>query len=342
MRNRVPLIALLPAAALGLMVSCVSSRHEATPVATRALVWPPPPDAPRIRYEKSISNPADIGRSPSTWKRVAGFFTGEAAERKSLVKPFGIALDEAGNLCLTDTGNNSVCYIDFERKQWTRWQGVGKARFACPVAIARRNGVFYVADSELGKVIAFGENGHEVFTIAAPLQRPAGLATSGDSLVVADSLAHAIFVFDLRGKLRFGFGRRGTAAGEFNFPTHVSADSFGHLLVTDSLNSRIQVFDSNGTFVSQIGSSGDAPGHFGRPKGVAADTLGHIYVLDAVYDTVQIFDLSGQLLLHWGEGGAGPGQFGLPSGIAIGTNNQIYVTDGYNRRVQIFKYVGEQ
>ncbi len=327
---------------LALLVSCKSPRTEQHREQATTLVWPPPPDEPRIRYLKSISNPGDIGRPPSAWKRGFGFLVGESAERETLLKPLGVALDEAGNLCLTDTGNNTVCHLDLAGRRWRHWSSAGNKPFASPVAVARRGGVFYLADSETGRVVAFGDNGREVFTIASPLQRPAGLTLSGDSLVVADSQAHAVFVFDLRGQLRFKFGKRGSGPSEFNFPTHVAADNHGHLFVTDSLNSRIQVFDTDGKFISQIGSSGDTPGHFGRPKGVAVDTFGHVYVVDAVFDNVQVFDLSGQLLLSWGEGGSGPGTFGVPAGIAIGLDNVIYVADSYNRRIQVFKYVGQQ
>ncbi len=324
-----------------LVVSCVSHQPETTLASVSGRVWPPPPDAPRIRYVRSIAGPADIGHAPSAWKRLGNFITGERGERERLQKPFGVALDESGNLCVTDTGNHTVCYCNFAGKHWQLWQGLGKTNFVSPVAMVRRNGIFYIADSEPGKVFAFGADGREVFTISAPLQRPAGLTISGDSLAVADSQAHAIFIFDLRGRLRFQFGRRGTGPGEFNFPTHVAADNQGRLLVTDSLNSRIQVFDAAGKFLSQIGSAGDTPGHFGRPKGVAADSFGHIYVADAVFDNLQVFDLSGHLLMTLGQGGTEPGEFGLPAGIAIGTDNQIYVADSYNHRVQVFKYIGE-
>ena len=325
-----------------LLGSCASPKHSAEPPVTSALVWPQPPDEPRVRYVKSISSPPDIGRSPSAWKRALSLITGGSGERQTLMKPFGVALDESGNLCVSDTGNNTVCYCDLARKQWRSWDSVGKTRFASPVAVARKDSLFYIADSELGKVFTFDESGREFLTISTPLQRPAGLALVKDSIFVADSMAHAIFVFDLGGHLRFQFGKRGEGPGEFNCPTHVAADNQGHLLVTDSLNSRVQIFDLSGKFIAQIGSAGDAPGHFGRPKGVAADTFGHIYVVDAVYDNVQVFDSSGQLLLNWGEGGTNPGQFGVPAGIAIGPDNQIYVADSYNRRVQVFKYVGQQ
>jgi|ERR1051325_7397082 DNA-binding beta-propeller fold protein YncE len=334
---------LLPFALVWLAVSCAGPKLD-TPeaVETARPVWPPAPDQPRIRYVRSIATPADLGRSPGGFKRVLSAITGETGERERFSKPFGLTLDEKGNLCLTDMGNNAVYYCDLGRKQWRRWLGAGKRPFGSPVAMGRRDGTFYVADSGLGHLSAFTEDGRESFTISSPLQRPAGLAVTADSLIVADSQAHAIFVFDLRGRMRFRFGRRGTGPGEFNYPTHVATDKEGHVLITDSLNGRVQVFDAAGKFIAQIGTAGDAPGSFGRPKGVAADTFGHIYVVDAMFDNVQIFDLKGRLLLGWGEGGTKPGQFGVPAGIAIGPDNRIYVADSYNRRVQVFEYIGEE
>src|SRR5437870_284512 len=114
-------LALALLALAGVAISCVSAKHEASVQSIPSPVWPPRPEAPRIRYVKSIASPADIGRSPSRWKRVVRFITGDSGERENLSKPFGVALDEAGNLCLTDTGNNTVCYCDLARRQWRRW-----------------------------------------------------------------------------------------------------------------------------------------------------------------------------------------------------------------------------
>jgi DNA-binding beta-propeller fold protein YncE len=334
------------AAAAGILTllwsSCSSPQPQPATAKSPLPVWPPPPDSPRIKYVRSISGPADIGQRPPVFKRVAGFLTGASNTRGGLVKPFGVALDEAGNLCIADTGTGSVCFCNLGRHEWRQWEAIGDIRFRSPVAVARRDGCFYVADSELGKVLAFGEDGRQRWVAAGPLQRPAGLALGKDSLFVADSQAHAIFRFDLRGNLRSQFGRRGIGPGEFNFPTHIACDSKGRLLVTDSLNSRVQVFDSEGTFLSQIGSAGDTSGHFSRPKGVAVDSLGHVYVVDALFDNIQVFDGEGRLLLSLGAAGTGPGEFGLPAGIAIGADNQIYVADSYNRRIQVLAYMGEQ
>lgn len=330
----------LPLALAILSTSCVTSGREVKPKTPSPIVWPTPPDAPRISWLRNISTPGDVGMTPSTWNKVVGFVTGESPEHQNLDKPFGITVDETGTVYVTDTGNNSVICLDLNHKEWRRWRTAGKTRFLAPVSLARRQGVFYVADSELAQVLAFNDKGDEIFTVSKPLQRPTGVALNGELLFVVDSQLHAVLAFDLGGKLKFQFGTRGTAPGEFNYPTHINSDSAGHLLVTDAMNSRVQVFDAKGTFISQIGKAGDVPGHFGRPKGVAVDGFGHVYVVDAMFDNIQIFDLSGKLLLNFGEGGTKPGQFGVPAGIAVGPDNKIYVADSYNHRVQVFQYIG--
>ena len=305
------------------------------------LVWPAPPDLPRISYVRSISRPADFGIKVSALGRIGRWLTGSDKGNEALVKPFGIALDENDNLCLTDTGTATVCYYDRLRKKSLRWAKVGNIRFVAPVAIAKQHGIFYVADSGLGEVLAFNENGKVQQQITNHLERPVGLAVCNDQLYVADSQRHAIVVFDLAGRYRAEFGHRGEGPGEFNFPTHLAVDSAGNLYVTDSMNGRVQVFDGAGKFQRQIGSLGDGPGSFSRPKGLALDSLGHLYVVDALFDNFQIFDESGRLLLNLGEMGPDPGQFWLPNGITISHTNEILVADSYNRRVQVFKYIGQ-
>jgi DNA-binding beta-propeller fold protein YncE len=324
------------------LVSCAGRGTRPATESPPAAVWPAPPDEPRIAYVQDLRGPRDVGQNPSVFRSFANWITGDTGESLKLTKPFAIALDETGNLCVTDTDDRLVCYADFARKQWRRYDGVGKTKFASPVAVARRNGIFYVADSALAKVFAFNETGQPVFEISAPLTRPVGLAIAGESLYVVDSQAHAVFVFGLDGKFQFQFGRRGTGPGEFNFPTCAADDGHGHLFVADTMNSRVQTFDLRGKFLQQFGSNGDTAGHFARPKGVAADAAGHIYVVDALLDSFQIFTADGQLLLNVGQRGDGPGGFGLPSGIAIGADNRIFVADPFNHRVQVFKYIGQQ
>jgi sugar lactone lactonase YvrE len=335
-------IALLAIVGFPAILAGCARMHSPAPItqASPARVWPAPPETPRIAYVQSFSTPADFGVKASALTRFGHWITGSGNTSDALRKPFGIALDENENLCLTDTGANAVCYYEQKSRKWRQWSKVGQVRFLSPVAIAKRNGTFFVADSTLGKIVAFAEDGKLSFQITNHLERPCAVAILGERLFVADSLRHCICIFDLHGQFQKQFGARGLGKGQFNFPTHLAVNQAGALYVTDSLNSRVQIFSAEGDYQGEIGKLGDAPGHFGRPKGIAVDNGGRIYALDAAFDNLQIFDRDGHLLLALGETGSQPGQFWLANGIAITRENKIFVADSYNRRIQTFRDVG--
>jgi hypothetical protein len=329
----------LALAALSL-AGCASNPPATSP--PEPLVWPAAPEAPRIAYVRSIERPADVGIRPSRFSRAINWIIGTEKGDEPLVKPFGIALDEQDNVCLTDTATKAVIFYDRSAKTWQRWDTIGAIKLVSPVAIAKRNGTIFVADSGLSSVLAFNTKGKLLFQISNHLERPCALAIETNRLFVVDSQRHCVAIFDLTGHYQSEFGKRGTGEGEFNFPTHISTDAAGNLYVTDSINSRVQVFDGSGKFLRQLGAAGDSGGSFSRPKGVAVDRLDHVYVVDGMFDNIQIFDRENHFLLNVGDEGRGPGQFWLPNGIAIGRTNEIFVSDCYNRRIQVFQYVGQQ
>jgi DNA-binding beta-propeller fold protein YncE len=307
-----------------------------------AIVWPAPPETARIAYVQSVMRPSDLGIKRSAIGRVVNWITGADKGDETLVKPFALGLDESDNLCLTDTGSRSVSFYDRQARKWHQWRKIGKIAFSSPVAVDKVGNTIYVADSALGMIIGFDVKGRLLFATTNHLDRPSGLVVRGSQILVADSHRHAISRFDLAGQFVGEFGRRGTGAGEFNFPTHLALDATNHLWVTDSMNGRVQVFDEQGNFKKQIGSIGGGFGQFSRPKGIGLDPAGRLYVVDAMFDNIQIFNPQGQLLLPIGGGGTGPGQFWLPNGIVINSRNEIFVADSYNRRLQVFRYVGPQ
>ena len=153
-------------------------------------------------------------------------------------------------------------------------------------------------------------------------------------------MTHQIVVFNDSGEKLFEFGTRGTAEGEFNFPSHIFLAG-DRLLVNDKMNFRVQSFELNGRFESSFGTHGDGSGHLSQPKGIAVDSKNHVYVAGATIDRVQIFSSEGDFLLAFGSKGKGLGKFQMPAGIAI-HQDLIYVADSLNSRVQVFKYVGEE
>lgn len=329
------------AASIGVwLVSCTAVLAAKAPPLN--LSWPPPPDKACVVYSRSISRPSDIGASASMGSRVARFLTGTEQQSQGLSKPFGLCLDENGNLIVTDTELGAVFLLDSSRKIWLRWNSIDKLRFATPVGVAAGKGSIYVADSGLGKVVAFTEKGKLLWDSGEQFRRPTGVALGQAKLFVADAEQHEVFICNLLGHIEGRFGKRGGAPGEFNSPTHISADPNGNIYVTDSLNCRIQIFDSQGRYLRAVGRAGDAPGCFSRPKGASADNLGHLFVVDALFDNFQIFDETGRLLLNVGESGSDRGEFWLPNAIAINASNEIFVTDTYNHRIQVFQLVGEE
>jgi DNA-binding beta-propeller fold protein YncE len=309
---------------------------------TNVIAWPPPPAEARVVFERTIASPADIGVKPSFLSRVTEKLTGEKSTAQHLAKPFGLSLDAEGNLVIADTGTGAVCYLDLAHKKWSSWTAVNGLAFSSPVSAVHVGRTFFVADSALGKIIAFDDKGRGLMEITNHLERPTGLALSGDRLIVADSQRHQVLIFNLLGEFVSAFGQRGAGPGEFNFPTHVSSDGAGRIYVTDSLNHRVQVFDAAGKFLRAFGRVGDGPGCFSRPKGVAVDTAGHVYVVDADFSNVQIFNEQGRLLLDFGEPGQASGKFWLPNGIAINSTNEIFIADTYNHRVQVLRYTGKE
>ena len=303
------------------------------------LAWPPPPAESRIVFVREISEPQDIGVRPPALLRFANWITGVSNSSRKLDRPFGLALDDAENLLVTDTAAGTVSYLDLSHKKWQHWSTIGGIRLLSPVAAVRHGSMFFVADSALGEVIAFDEKSQVQLVITNELERPAGLALLGDQLLIADSQRHQIVVCDLSGNIISKFGQRGKGPGEFNFPTHVSVDRQHRIYVTDSLNCRIQIFDAAGKFLRVFGSAGDGPGRFSRPKGVAVDGDGHVYVVDGVFNNVQIFDGQGRLLLDWGGPGPAAGEFCLPNAIVINAKNEIFVADAFNHRLQMFRYL---
>ncbi|MFN0098441.1 MAG: 6-bladed beta-propeller [Gemmatimonadaceae bacterium] len=303
------------------------------------LVWPSPPAVARVRYLTSISTPADVGASQSLFRRIVNVVTGTAAPR--VRQPYGIAVDSAGVIFVADVLQRGVHRFDPVRGAY-RFLTARAAGFRSPIGVAVDGaGNAYVSDSELGAVVVIGSDGRERRRFSEGLRRPTGLAWEARRgwLWVVDTEAHQLLAIDREGSAVRRVGARGTAPGEFNYPTNVAVAPDGTIYVSDALNVRIQVFDADGAFLRQFGRHGDGVGDLARPKGVALDSDGHVYVVEGLYDVVNLFDAEGRTLLSVGEAGRGPGEFWLATGIAIDRKDRIYVADSHNNRIQVLQYL---
>lgn len=323
------------------LTGCLGAGQSLPGQETLKLVWPGPPDSPRIEFVRTVARPEDVGITRSWFERLVGVLAGQ--KLRQMIRPYGV-IYQGGSLFVADASARLVHVFDLNTSKYRQVTGPG-AGFSSPIGLAMSSeGDLYVSDSALGKIFRLDQRGVLKSVIGERrLVRPTGLAFDSvrQRLYVLDSATHELIAFDLSGQELFRLGGRGTELGRFNFPAHIALDSKGVVYVTDTLNFRIQLLDPQGRLLGSFGRHGDGMGEFTQPKGVAVDSQGHIYVVDSIFDAVQIFNREGKLLLSFGAPGQGPGEFWLPAGIYIDSRDHIYVADSYNQRVQIFRYLGD-
>lgn len=310
------------------------------------IVFPPPPDAPRIRYLGSIASRKDLSGPGQGSARLKNVLLGRPADPPSLARPYGLWAHGA-RIYVADSQAASVVVFDEKRGSVERIGASAQGRLTTPIGVAvDETGRIFVSDSSGNVVKAFTSDGSLVWQAgelgaeAGKLRRPTGLAVGPTGEVfVADTGNSRVIVLSPDGRWRRTVGLKGAGDGEFSVPTNLWVERDGTLLVTDTILCRVQGFDQFGKFLFKFGECGDTAGFMSRPRGVASDSDGNIYVVDALFDAVQMFDRQGKLLLFFGGHGSAPASFDIPAGIHIDPQDRIVVADSFNRRVDVFQYV---
>ncbi len=307
----------------------------------KPMVWPAPPEEPRIRLVGAISGSGDLKAAQSGMEVFKEMIRGRRGEI-AMTSPHSIAVAPGPKLGVTDVGQAAVHIIDLERRTHVLVSGVEDELFETPIGVCWAGNRLFVTDAGRQEVFELDASGgfHNRFG-ATELKRPVGIAyvATRDQLYVVDGGAHDIAVFGLDGGLVRRMGGHGTEPGEFNYPSHICWDGGDRIAVADSANFRVQILDLDGQCITVFGTKGDAAGNFALPKGVAFDSDHHVYVVDSQFENVQIFTQEGQLLLAFGREGSGLGRFALPAGLAIDKQDEIWVADSANHRIQVFDYL---
>jgi sugar lactone lactonase YvrE len=166
-----------------------------------------------------------------------------------LVWPHGIHVDRSGNVWVTDARSR-----DGRGNQVFKFNPAGKLLMT------------------LGKAGVTGE-GPDVFNQPSDVV----VAASGDIFVADghdDNTNARIVKFSKEGKFIKAWGKRGSAAGEFDTPHGLALDSRARLFVADRGNNRIQIFDQDGRFLEEWKQ-------FSRPSGLYIDKNDMLYVADS-------------------------------------------------------------
>ncbi|WP_211454522.1 NHL repeat-containing protein [Collimonas antrihumi] len=210
-------------------------------------------------------------------------------------QPWGLTRDSAGNLYVTDTGNDTVRKITPEGVVTTMAGTAGnpgsadgsgaRAQFNSPRGITidrTANLNLYIADSNNNTIRKLSQSG-DVSTLAGT----AGVVGSEN-----------------------GGGQR----ARFNQPNGIVIDSAGNIRVSDTDNQLIRNVSQTGVVSTLAGSAGSA-GHtdgngssanFNLPMGIAADTANNLYVADTGNNLIRKVTPGGQVDTLLRSGGSSP------------------------------------
>jgi DNA-binding beta-propeller fold protein YncE len=305
------------------------------------IVWPPPPDIPRIKYIRSYTDTLDVEAPPGFLEIITGI------EFYSLVAPQGIAADREGNIYVADSTEHVIVVFQPEKRRLRLMGDRDPERVLVPLGLAvdNKQNMLLVASSGTQKVIGYDINTGAPRLAIRGFQRPVSVAVDEvrKRIYVTDSKASELKAYDMGGKYISTIATAGTEDHQLLIPGQVALDRQGNIYVADTFNFKVKVFSPEGKFLKAIGRGvGDKPGYFSKLSGVAVDSEGHIYAIDTDFSNFQIFDQEGRVLLVVGSDGTLRGlNFRLPLHIYIDEKDRIYVADTFNSRVQVFQYLKE-
>lgn len=168
--------------------------------------------------------------------------------------------------------------------------------------------------------------------------KPMDVASRDGKLVVSDTAARIVHLFDLRTRETYQMGARGE--GKLTKPSGVGIDGVGNIYVADVTAQRVAVYDGTGHFKRLIGSKQELV----RPTDVCVNADGsRVYVVDlggveSDQHRVVVYDAEGGLVKTIGQRGGADGEFNLPSQCDVSLKDgRLYVLDAGNFRVQVFE-----
>ena len=209
--------------------------------------------------------------------------------------PSGIAFDKNENIIVLDTHNHRVQIFSEQGEFLSQFGGRGyldhQLNFPHGLNLDR-DGNIIVCDRDNQLVKIFSPSGMLISKIGGHgiFREPFHCVQHENYLVVSDSAADCIKVFDSNGNFLYAFGKKGEGDGDFKTLRCLSVTKAGQLVVCDRNNHRIQIFELSGKFVGQFGTKGSEIGQFNGPISSAVLSDGRIVVTDIDNSRVQILE----------------------------------------------------
>ena len=234
--------------------------------------------------------------------------------------PYGITLDNNGNIYIADKGNQRIQKWKSDALSGTTTVAGGNGggsnanQFSNPKSIAfDATGNMYIVDGSNNRIQRF----------------PANSTNSTFGITVA------------------GGNGAGANANQFSNPQGIAFDATGNMYIVDGSNNRIQRFpanstsSTNGITVAGGNGAGSNVNQFSNPQGIAFDATGNMYIVDGSNNRIQRFPANSTsstngITVAGGNAGNGSNQFSGAKDIAFDATGSMYIVDGSNNRIQRF------
>lgn len=249
---------------------------------------------------------------------------GKAAMTAHIFLPSGVAMDGAGDLFISDSGNNRIRKVT-----------------PAPATPTTKS------DITRGTITTYA--GGDINT---SLSSPAGLAMDGaGNLYIADSGNEVIRRIDTNGVMTTVAGQVGNAnpypgdgvlatAATLSAPWSVAIDPDGNLYIADTGNNAVRRVDALTGIITTVVSNLNAP------RSLAFDPAGVLYVANSADNTVLRVSATGTTTTYVGiptpNGGSFAGDGGAasaahlngPAALAFDPQGNLYIADSANNRVR--------
>jgi len=257
------------------------------------------------------------------------------ATKAGMNRPYGLAIDKAGNMYIADTYNDAIRKVTASGGIMSTIagtvQGFGGdgggatgALFDTPTALVLdAAGNLYIADTGNNRIRKVGVDGN-ISTFAGT----GNAASSGDG------------------------GPANSAA--LNDPEGLAIDTAGNIYVADTAGHRVRKIAPDGTITTVAGNGSGGFGGDGGPatqaslyypKGIAVDpSSGNLYIADWLNSRIRVVTPDGNIYTAAGNGqydyngDGGPATnaaLRFPWGLAVGASGSVYVADDENSVIRL-------